>query len=68
MSGPARFLQEVVDALPAADPVGCIVAAIHRYDTETAAQIDHLISELAKARGLTIAQMRAHLTDPDLGR
>lgn len=61
VSGPARFLQEVVDALPAADPVGCIVAAIHRYDTETTAQIDRLVRELATARGQTIEQTRQQL-------
>jgi len=61
VSGPARFLQEVVDALPTADPVGCIVAAIHRYDTQQTAQTEHLIAELAKARGLTIEQTRQAL-------
>lgn len=45
MSGPARFLQDVVNALPEADSVECIVAAIHKYDTMTTAQVEQLTAE-----------------------
>ena len=70
MSGPARFLQEVVNALPEADPVGCIVAAIHEYDTTTAAQVeqltaerDRLLHEVAVARGVPPEVVLAGLRD-----
>ena len=46
MSG-GELLQVVVDALPTADPVGAIVAALWRHDHT----INRLVTDLARATG-----------------
>lgn len=43
-----ELLHEVVDALPAADPVGAIVAALRRHDQT----VDRLVLMAARARGI----------------
>jgi hypothetical protein len=53
MTAATNFLREVIDALPATDPVGAICAAIHRYDRESAAVIEELAFRLVRMDVLT---------------